>query len=176
MPTQRKMPNTTQKIDRVRRLALIGVLAVAASLAAGCASQRLGLTPEQIAALKAQGFVEMAQGWTLDQSTTVLFAVNDATLSDAGARKIALIGKSLQAVRIMRLKVVGYTDSIGDDEYNEALSKRRADAVVAALADGGFSRAGLESIGMGKRHPIADNRTEAGRAQNRHVSIIVVVD
>lgn len=155
-------------------MVLVGALAVAAGLA-GCASQKPGLTPEQIAVLKAQGFVQMAQGWTLDQSTTVLFAINDATLSDAAEHKIALIGKSLQAAHILRLKVVGYTDSIGDDEYNEMLSKRRADAVVAALADGGFPRSGLESIGMGKRHPIADNRTETGRAQNRHVSIIVVV-
>lgn len=168
------MPDTTQSIDRTRRMLLAGALAVSANLA-GCASLKPGLTPEQIAVLKAQGFVQMAQGWTLDQSTTVLFSINDATLSDAGARKIAQIGKSLQAVHITRLKVVGYTDSVGSDQYNEALSKRRADAVVAALADGGFPRAGLESIGMGKRHPIADNRTEAGRAQNRHVSIIVVV-
>ncbi|MGN6581586.1 MAG: OmpA family protein [Bordetella sp.] len=170
------MPDIPDKADRIRRMVLAGMMAAAAAGVAGCASRKPGLTPAQIAVLKEQGFIEMPQGWTLDQSTTVLFSINDATLSDAGAHKIARIGKSLQAVQIMHLKVVGYTDSVGSDEYNEALSKRRADAVVAALAEGGFPRAGLESVGMGKRHPIADNRTEAGRAQNRHVSIIVVVD
>jgi outer membrane protein OmpA-like peptidoglycan-associated protein len=171
------MSDTTSKTHWIRRLMLACVMAGAAILA-GCQSApaRHGLTPEQIAVLKEQGFVDTDAGWTLDQSTTVLFASNEAALSAAGVRNIATIGKALQAVDVMHLKVVGYTDSLGDDAYNEALSKRRANAVVAAFVDNGFPRAGLEAIGLGKSHPIADNRTKAGRAQNRHVAIIVVVD
>lgn len=161
----------------IRRLILACALAGAAILA-GCqtAPARHGLTPGQIAVLKEQGFTDTDDGWTLDQSSTVLFASEEATLSAPGARAIATVGKALQAAGILRLKVVGYTDSLGDDAYNDALSKRRAEAVVAAFVNNGFPRAGLEAIGLGKNHPIADNRTKAGRAQNRHVAIIVVVD
>lgn len=177
MTVQKKMPDIATKTRRIRRLMLAGVMAGAASLA-GCQalSHKHGLTAEQIAVLKQQGFVQTDEGWTLDQSTTMLFALNESTLSETGARNVAKVSKALLAVGLTHLKVVGYTDSFGTDAYNKVLSKRRADTVVQALVDDGIPRAGLDSVGMGKRYPIADNRTEAGRAQNRHVAIIVVVD
>jgi outer membrane protein OmpA-like peptidoglycan-associated protein len=170
------MTDITAKTRRTRRLMLACTLAAAAALA-GCQSMaKHGLTPEQIATLKQRGFVETDDGWTLDQSATVFFSTNDATLAETGARSIDDLAKALKAVGLMHLRVVGYTDSTGTDAYNDSLSKRRADAVAGEFVNDGFPVAGLESVGMGKRHPIADNRTAQGRAQNRHVAIIVVVD
>jgi outer membrane protein OmpA-like peptidoglycan-associated protein len=71
------------------------------------------------------------------------------------------------------LIVVGHTDSQGTIEYNLDLSRRRAEAVVAALAtDFGIARNRLDARGVGFLAPVAPNTTERGRAQNRRVQLL----
>jgi outer membrane protein OmpA-like peptidoglycan-associated protein len=67
--------------------------------------------------------------------------------------------------------VDGYTDSIGSDAYNERLSERRAQAVVAYLSEHGVGANRLRARGFGKTRPVASNATEEGRAQNRRVEL-----
>ncbi len=169
------MIDTTAKPLWIRKLLIACMVAGTVGMA-GCQSLKHGLTAEQIATLKQQGFVETSQGWTLDQSAMVFFATNDATLSDVGARSIDGVAKALRGVGLVHLKVVGYTDSTGTDAYNDTLSKRRAEAVAGEFVNDGFPSDGLETVGMGKRYPVADNSTAQGRAQNRHVAIIVIAD
>lgn len=69
--------------------------------------------------------------------------------------------------------VVGHTDSIGSEAYNQALSLRRAEAVVDALVARGVPAARLSAVGRGESEPRADNATEAGRQLNRRVEIFV---
>jgi len=71
------------------------------------------------------------------------------------------------------IKIVGHTDSIGDEDYNQALSERRAQAVAAFLRDrhGYFY---LLTEGRGEREPIASNATAEGRQRNRRVQFIRV--
>lgn len=66
-------------------------------------------------------------------------------------------------------KIVGYTDSRGSAKYNQKLSQRRADAVVAELIKKGVDANQLNGSGMGEANPIADNSTTEGRAQNRRI-------
>ncbi|MDF1878056.1 OmpA family protein [Sulfurimonas sp. SAG-AH-194-C20] len=66
-------------------------------------------------------------------------------------------------------KIIGYTDSRGRDSYNQALSEKRANAVVEALIAQGVSSKQLTSLGKGEANPIADNKTAEGRAQNRRI-------
>jgi OOP family OmpA-OmpF porin len=73
----------------------------------------------------------------------------------------------------LRIEVAGHTDSRGADAYNRALSQRRADAVRAYLAEKGASNE-LTSRGYGEGQPIADNRTDAGRQQNRRVVLRIL--
>ena len=68
-----------------------------------------------------------------------------------------------------RAEIIGYTDSIGSAKYNKKLSKKRADAVVKLLIENGVNPSQLIAIGMGEENPVADNATEAGRAQNRRI-------
>ena len=70
-----------------------------------------------------------------------------------------------------RLKAIieAHTDSIASDEYNQALSERRAISVINALNKNGIDLSRLEAIGYGESEPIATNKTEEGRAQNRRV-------
>jgi OmpA-OmpF porin, OOP family len=74
------------------------------------------------------------------------------------------------------IQVEGHTDSQGDDAYNLDLSQRRAQAVVDYLAQKGVDKALLQPKGFGETKPIADNRTKAGRAQNRRVVFTIVGD
>jgi len=73
------------------------------------------------------------------------------------------------------VRIVGHTDDFGGSlEETQRISEQRAQAVVEYLVQRGISRARLLASGMGARQPIADNRTAAGRAQNRRVEIVVV--
>lgn len=72
-----------------------------------------------------------------------------------------------------RLRIEGHTDSQGADAANQALSKRRADAVRRALEDAGIAPGRLSAAGLGETRPVADNGSADGRARNRRVEIIV---
>jgi outer membrane protein OmpA-like peptidoglycan-associated protein len=67
--------------------------------------------------------------------------------------------------------VYGHADSTGADDYNQALSERRALAVASILINGGVIRQRVIATGFGETQPIADNSTEAGRARNRRVEV-----
>ncbi|MCS6878258.1 MAG: OmpA family protein [Geminicoccaceae bacterium] len=69
--------------------------------------------------------------------------------------------------------VVGHTDAVGSEAYNEGLSLRRARAVVDALIARGVPASRLSAEGRGEREPRATNATEAGRQLNRRVEIFV---
>jgi OOP family OmpA-OmpF porin len=68
-----------------------------------------------------------------------------------------------------RAEILGYSDSIGSASYNKKLSKKRAEAVARALIKEGVPASQLVAVGMGEADPVADNTTEAGRAQNRRI-------
>ena len=70
--------------------------------------------------------------------------------------------------------VSGYTDSAGSPGYNYDLSKRRADSIAAYLvAEKNIDPTRVMAVGYGERSPVGDNQTEAGRAKNRRVEILV---
>jgi hypothetical protein len=74
----------------------------------------------------------------------------------------------------VRISIEGYTDSVGSESYNEALSLRRAEAVFRYLVNHGVAPARMEAVGYGEAQPVADNDTESGRAQNRRVELRVM--
>ena len=71
------------------------------------------------------------------------------------------------------MRVYGYSDGEGSNAYDLELSRRRAEVVALELVDTGLPAENIEIIGKGKRDPVGDNHTEAGRAQNRRVAIVV---
>ncbi|ALS63032.1 hypothetical protein AT302_04015 [Pandoraea norimbergensis] len=156
-----------------RRLIVLTCLIGVGALA-GCQTTPVhGLTAEQIAALKSEGFVQTDEGWEFGLSDTVLFDTDKFVLRDAARQTVMRIGQTLVKVGLAEVRVYGYTDSVGSDTYNEQLSARRADAVAAVLVDSGMQRAGIQAVGAGKRNPVADNSTASGRAQNRRVAIVI---
>ena len=93
-----------------------------------------------------------------------------AVTSEAAAivKDLAVIAGSCKD---KRLEVGGHTDSTGSDAYNQALSERRAVAVVNALVSFGVERARLEAKGYGETMPLASNETPEGRFVNRRIEI-----
>lgn len=73
----------------------------------------------------------------------------------------------------MRVRIVGHTDSTGNDAINDPLSVQRATSVRNYLSNRGVDPARTEVQGRGSREPVADNTTEAGRAMNRRVEIFL---
>ncbi len=71
------------------------------------------------------------------------------------------------------LTIVGHTDSVGSQEYNQALSQRRAGAVTNYLQDKGVIGQRLQYVGHGELEPRASNATEQGRRLNRRVEILI---
>lgn len=71
------------------------------------------------------------------------------------------------------VEIQGHTDNTGNAKLNKALSQKRADAVKAYLIKKGVAKERLTAVGYGQEQPIADNKTAAGRAQNRRVEFVL---
>lgn len=83
------------------------------------------------------------------------------------------MARLLTADRNLRVTLVGHTDNEGSTEVNATLSRRRAEAVTAALVSQyRIEPARLRSAGVASWSPVATNRTEAGRARNRRVEMV----
>ncbi|WP_020191916.1 OmpA family protein [Pseudomonas putida] len=140
----------------------------------GCQSApQKGLTPEQIAVLKREGFTPTDEGWAYDLSGKVLFGSDLDSLNGQSQAIVERIGKALLGVGIQGVRVDGHADSSGKAAYNQQLSERRAQSVTKALVGIGMQAQNIQSRGLGSSQPVADNRTSAGRTENRRVSIVV---
>lgn len=162
-----------------RRSLLLSATALAALSLAGCATHEPvnnKLTPAQVALLQSEGFKLTDNGWELGISDKVLFGVDEDTIAAERQAPLMRLGRLLSDAGISDLRVNGHTDDTGSAEYNQQLSVRRATAVARVLESAGYARDHIRVRGLGKTMPIADNRTAAGRAENRRVSIIVAVD
>ena len=78
-----------------------------------------------------------------------------------------------QASNVTAIEIVGHTDSTGPEDYNQALSERRANTVKESLVGLGVNAGLITARGEGESNPVADNATRDGRAQNRRVDITV---
>lgn len=103
----------------------------------------------------------------------VLFDFDRAEIKPAFAPTLDKLAAVLVKYDRSFATVVGHTDSIGSEAYNQALSERRAQAVVDALVARGVPAGRLSAAGRGESEPRADNASEAGRQLNRRVEILV---
>lgn len=101
------------------------------------------------------------------------FEVGSAALTAASGASIDRVAEVLSARPELRFLVVGHSDNQGSLADNMALSRRRAQAVREALVARGVDPARLEAAGAGFLAPVASNATEAGRARNRRVELVL---
>jgi OmpA-OmpF porin, OOP family len=103
----------------------------------------------------------------------IYFDTNKADIKPESRPALQEIASLLKKQPALKLHVVGHTDNVGGFEFNMGLSKRRADAVVAALVkDFGIAAARLTANGVAYLAPVAPNTAEPGRAKNRRVELV----
>ena len=111
---------------------------------------------------------------TLNMPGNVTFATDSSDLSPAFFDVLNSVGKVLGEFEQTVVEVAGHTDSTGSEQYNQALSERRAGSVATYLRGQGILSERLITVGMGELRPVADNNTAAGRQANRRVEITMV--
>ena len=105
-------------------------------------------------------------------TNNILFETGKATLKPESMEEIQKVADYMKKNPSARFEVQGHTDNSGSDKVNDPLSQERAEAVVKALEGMGVDPFNLRPVGKGSHEPVADNGTEAGRAQNRRVEFI----
>lgn len=103
----------------------------------------------------------------------VLFDSGQAQLKAGGVQGMQRLSGFLKEYPQRKASIEGYTDSVGSDAMNRALSARRAEAVMAALLGMGVGRGQLVAQGYGETHPVAGNDKADGRQLNRRVEIVL---
>jgi len=104
----------------------------------------------------------------------VLFATGKSDLNASAQRSMGKIAEFLQKNQNRNLLVEGHTDSVGSEEYNQALSEQRAASVKIALVKRSISSDRIVTVGYGKKYPLASNADVAGKQQNRRVEAIIL--
>ena len=117
---------------------------------------------DMLAALNKQGFVALY----------INFDTDKATIRPESKPIIDQIVKLLKDNPGLKVGVEGHTDSTGTPARNKTLSQQRAESVVSALVKAGIDAKRLTAAGWGQDKPIADNKTEEGKAKNRRVEIV----
>jgi outer membrane protein OmpA-like peptidoglycan-associated protein len=108
----------------------------------------------------------------LSLGSNVLFDTGQNTLKPGADEQLGRLAQLLQNHANVKVRIEGFTDSIGSDSYNDELSQRRADAVARALESRGVEASRIIAVGRGKALPVASNDTPEGRQQNRRVDIV----
>jgi len=132
------------------------------------AKAQLSETQQQLADLKAK---QTDRGMVVTMGD-VLFDTGQATLKPGAELTVERLAKFLVSNPETRVRIEGFTDNTGSQEFNELLSQRRADAVARALRNQDVPASQLQTVGRGEAFPVASNSTAAGRQQNRRVEIV----
>ena len=156
-------------------------LATASMIRTGT-QQRFGEHDTQIAQNAAatealRGRVGDIDQYNIKDTTNVHFDTGRWALTPAAEADLCATAAEAKAMDNALLLVVGYTDAVGDEDYNQELSERRAGRVVNHLQQkcGWAPYRMLTPTGMAESDPLADNETAAGKAQNRRVAVNILV-
>lgn len=117
---------------------------------------------EMLDALNKDGFIAL----------DILFDTGKSTIKEESQPIIDQIFELLNSNPSLNVSIEGHTDNVGTPESNKTLSDSRAKAILSALTSKGINSSQLSSVGWGQERPVADNRTEEGKAKNRRVEIV----
>lgn len=120
-----------------------------------------------------------AEGWAQQVNQTgrvslygINFDTGKATIRPDSEPVLSEMLKMFQANASWAMVVAGHTDNVGAKELNAALSRQRAEAVIAWLAGHGVEKSRLVAAGFGDSRPVAENTSEEGRQKNRRVDLV----
>ncbi|WP_433589722.1 OmpA family protein [Pseudomonas koreensis] len=133
---------------------------------------QLDVRTQQLKALQAMKAQKTERGEVVTFGD-VLFDTGKADLKHGSQRNFEQLAQYLTANPERQVRIEGFTDDVGSDDFNQRLSERRADAVAFALKRMGISADRLITKGYGKQFPIADNGSSHARQLNRRVEVII---
>jgi outer membrane protein OmpA-like peptidoglycan-associated protein len=102
----------------------------------------------------------------------VLFDFDSYAVRGDAATNLRSLARSLDRYEDSNVLIVGHTDAVGADPYNQDLSYRRAQSAARYLESQGIEQ-DVATVGRGEREPIASNESDAGRARNRRIEIAI---
>ncbi len=133
---------------------------------------------EQTAATEAlRGRMADIDKYNIKSTSNVYFATGKWALSGQSKADLCAAATAAEGTNNALMLVVGYTDSVGSDEYNQTLSEKRASSVINYLQQACHWKPYrmLTPTGMAESDPLASNDTAEGKAQNRRVSVNILV-
>jgi outer membrane protein OmpA-like peptidoglycan-associated protein len=123
--------------------------------------------------LKGATVERVGEGIIITFDSGLLFALDSYQLQDATKSNLDQLAKTLNKYDDTDILVEGHTDSTGDDNYNQALSEKRAREVENYLASQQVKTSRVTTKGYGEKQPLTTNNTEAGRQSNRRVEVAI---
>jgi outer membrane protein OmpA-like peptidoglycan-associated protein len=151
------------------RLAAQQALATAQQAETDKAAMRTRLSEQLNSILQTR---DSARGLIVSMSD-VLFDTGQFSLKPGAREKLAKVAGILLAYPALNIEVGGYTDNVGSDEMNQALSENRAGSVRDYLVQQGVLTNSVSARGFGNTLPVASNDNSSGRQQNRRVELLV---
>ncbi|MBS1532441.1 MAG: OmpA family protein [Bacteroidetes bacterium] len=116
----------------------------------------------------------MGEGIIVKFDSGLLFGAGSAALTPDAQTNLQNLASSLHQNAETNVIIIGHSDNTGTPPQNMAISLKRAQTVKDFLASKGVDPARVTTLGKGDTEPIADNTTEAGRAQNRRVEVVII--
>jgi outer membrane protein OmpA-like peptidoglycan-associated protein len=114
----------------------------------------------------------VGEGITVTFASGLLFDFDSDAVRGEASHNLNTLAESLEKYDNSDLLIVGHTDDVGTEGYNQGLSERRADAAADYLRLRGVRRS-IRTVGRGEGEPIASNASEDGRSKNRRVEVAI---
>jgi len=154
------------------RGAIIG--AAVGGAAGAIIGRRMDQQAEQLAmAIPGATVQRVGEGIVVTFDSGILFDFDRAELRPAARQNLANLAASLNEYPGTEVLLVGHTDNVGSDAYNQGLSERRALAARDYLVSLGLASARVRAVGRGESEPVASNESDLGRQQNRRVEVAI---
>lgn len=118
----------------------------------------------------------VGEGIKVTFDSGILFDFDSADLRPAARANLSDLASSLEDHDNTEILIVGHTDAVGAESYNQGLSKRRASSAARYLMNQDVRQNRVTSVGRGETEPVGSNDTETGRQQNRRVEIAIYAD
>jgi outer membrane protein OmpA-like peptidoglycan-associated protein len=115
----------------------------------------------------------VGEGIKVTFASGLLFDFDSDVVRGEARRNLNELARSLDKYDKSNLMIVGHTDAVGSDSYNQDLSERRSYSASRYLQTQGVSSSRLATRGVGEAEPVASNETEAGRQENRRVEVAI---
>ncbi|MGA7306677.1 MAG: OmpA family protein, partial [Rhodothermales bacterium] len=152
--------------------------AIVGAVVGGTAGAVIGRQMDKQAAeldkeLKDAEVTRVGEGIVVTFDSGLLFDFDSASLRTEAEKNLSNLAESLSEYDNTELLIVGHTDDIGSETYNDRLSVRRAESAASYIYTKGIEPSRVTTMGKGESDPIATNDTEEGRQLNRRVEVVI---